>query len=76
MEDGLPLVKSGELVLLFLVPLGAAFEVVLEAKATADRAATGKVLGDVFPLHAVAAQLDDRCVLVGGPFVPVCVTGI
>ena len=68
MEDGLPLVKSGELVLLFLVPLGAAFEVVLEAKATADRAATGKMLGDVFPLHAVAAQLDDRRILIGSPF--------
>ena len=55
MQDGLPLVKSGELVLLLLVPLGAAFEVVLEAETTADRAATRKMLRDVFPLHAVAA---------------------
>lgn len=68
LKDGLPLVKSGELVLLLFVPLGAAFEIVLEAKATADRAATRKMLGNVFPLHAVAAQFDDRRVLIRSPF--------
>jgi hypothetical protein len=63
----IPLVKPSELVLLLLVPLRASFEVVLEAKTTADRAAARKMFGNVFPLHAVSAKLNDRRILIGSP---------
>lgn len=55
----IPFVKSSKLVLLLLIPLRSALEVVLEAKTTADGAATGQVLRDIFPLHAVTAELND-----------------
>jgi len=64
----IPLVQPGELILTVLIPLAAALKVVLVVQAAADGRPAGKVLANVLPLHALAAQLDDLGVLLGRPF--------
>lgn len=68
LADGvLPLVESCELVLALFVPFASSLKVVLIVKPTANRAASWESLGDIFPLHSTAPELDDQRVLFGGP---------
>jgi len=62
-----PIVESGQLVLLLLVPILTLLAVVLVAQPTADRAATRQTLRNIIPLHPSAAQLDSKLILLRRP---------
>jgi hypothetical protein len=53
-------IQPSKLVLLILIPLAAAFKVVLVVKTATDGAATWQAFADILPLHTTASQLDDQ----------------
>lgn len=64
----IPLIEPSELILAFLIPLTASFEIVLVVKPTADGTASRKSLGNIFPLHTSPTELDNDGILLGRPF--------
>lgn len=64
----LPVVQPRELVSLLFVPLAFPFEIILVVQAAADGAAARQALGNVFPLHARAPELNDQHVFLVVPF--------
>lgn len=63
----IPLIEPSKLILAFLVPFTASFEIVLVVKPTADGTASRKSLGNIFPLHASPTELDNNGILLGRP---------
>lgn len=61
------LIEPSKLILAFLIPLTASFEIVLVVKPTADGTASRKSLGNVLPLHASPTELDNDGILFGRP---------
>lgn len=63
----IPLIEPSKLILAFLIPLTASLEIVLVVKSTADGTASRKSFGNIFPLHASSAELDNDGILFGRP---------
>ena len=60
----IPLVQPSELILTVFVPLAPAFKVVLIVQSTTNGASTRKVFTDIFPFHALSAQVNDLSIFV------------
>lgn len=72
----IPIVDSGELVALLLVPVGPLLEVVLVVQPAADGATAWDLKTDVVPFHATATEYDDFGVFGWRPLASGLIRGI
>lgn len=64
----LPVVQPREFVFLLFIPLAFSFQIILVVQPAADRTTARQSLGNVFPLHIVAPELDNQHVFLRAPF--------